>query len=131
MSLHCDIDHLQRLGGSIKPLNDKSTLLDFLGENSALVSTSQTEQELYRQTWRNFQHQDKDTLANFLARSTKPHSRAIKAALSSSMLIGVTKFAIQTCQRLAMSQITDLTWLSKTDVNVGMEVCEISVPGPP
>jgi hypothetical protein len=55
----------------------------------------------------------------------------MKAALNSSMLIGITKFSIQTCEKLAMSRITDLDWLSKDKRNIGMEVCVISMVGSP
>lgn len=60
---------------------------------------------------------------DFFGNSKDTFLRPVKAALTSSMLIAVTKFSIQTCERLAMSQITDVDWLSKPDRNTGMDVC--------
>lgn len=123
--LNYDLEKLLKLGSNIKPLRRRNTLLLFLARNPDLVNTPQTPQEAYRQFWMDSLDHEKTAVKAFIA--TIPSQRPLEAALCSSELIGLTKFAIETCEMLSMSEITNIDWLSKG--NVGMEVCIISITG--
>jgi len=115
-------DQLQRLGGSLKPQRNRNSLFLFLAQIPDLVNTPKTNPEIYHQWLRSSPDQDKDTINQFFNMCTQSPTRPVKAALSSPVLIRVTKFTIQTCERLVMSKITDLDWL-KGNENTGIEVC--------
>lgn len=123
-----DTDELLRLGSSFEPLRRRNTLLLYLAQNPNLVNTPQTPQESYRQHWMESLDQNKTTMTEFFKRCITPASRRLEAALCSCELIGVTKFAIETCEMLSMSKITDLGLLSGD--NVGMEVCGVLITEP-
>jgi hypothetical protein len=114
---------LEKLGGDLGPGCNRNSLFYHLAQNPDLTNTPQTPIEFYRQWWRRSPNQDKKTIEEFISRSTKSFIRLPKAILTSPVLLGVTRFAIQTCERLVMSSITDLDWLLKLDRHVGMEVC--------
>lgn len=121
--LDCNIDKLQRLGSKLEPQKNRNTLIHFLAQNSNLVNTPQIPQEFYHQWWRGSLNQDRNTLEEFFKECNKSFSQPIKAALCNSMLIGTTKFAIQTRDRLDMSKITNLNWFLRPGANVEIEVC--------
>jgi hypothetical protein len=122
-----DTDELLELGSEVGPLKRRSTLLRFLARNPDLVNTPQTPEEAYRQYWMDSLDHDKKTIKDFISGPSMGmgNQRKLEATLCSSELIGLTKFAIETCEMLSRSKITDLKWLSKGDI--GMEVCIIPI----
>ena len=53
-----------------------------------------------------------ETIKTFIQTSTVPKDSVLKGALSSPEMIGLTKFAIETCEKLSMSKITDIEWFT-------------------
>lgn len=117
-------DKLQQLGGGLEPDRKKTTLIRFLAKNPGVVNTPQTPQESYREQWLKFPEQDQAAIITFLNENGKI-KRSLKAILSSPCHIGITKFALGTCEALVRSRITDWDQLRKDGASVGMEVCTV------
>lgn len=107
----------------MNPQKSKNTLFHHLAQNPDLVNTPKTHQEHYRDLWKSSLHQSKATIEGFL----KAHKLSKSSTLTGYVLIGVTKFAMETCERLVLSKLTDLDWLSANKNNIGMEVCAKSI----
>lgn len=114
------------LGASLGPQNRRSSLLLFLARNPDTVNTPQTPQEFYRQHWMDSFGQDQETISQFLG-TCGSMKRALERILCSPCHIGITKFALETCEQLVMSKITDWSWLKKEGANIGIEVCVVKL----
>lgn len=119
-------DKLEDLGANLQPQNRRSTLLLFLARNPDTINTPQTGQESYRQHWMGSFKQNQKTILKFLD-GCQAVKRSLKGILSSSSHIGVTRFALETCEMLVVSMMTDWGWLRKDGAIIGMEVCAVQI----
>lgn len=98
----------------------------YLAKNPDDVNKPQTSQESYCQLWMDSFEQDPGTIIDFLDGCVGV-KRPLQALFTSPSHIGVTKFALETCEMLVMSRITDWDWLGKSGATIGIEVCVIPV----